>query len=58
MIADSLGVTKAAVYHKFKAKDDVVLAVTEAELCRLEGALEAARAEGNAAQARRYCYRR
>jgi AcrR family transcriptional regulator len=53
MIADSLGVTKAAIYHKFKAKDDIVLAVTEAELCRLEGALESARAEGNAEQARK-----
>ena len=44
MIADALGVTKAAVYHKFKAKDDIVLAVTEAELSKLEDAADRCRA--------------
>src|SRR4051794_32541586 len=29
MIADHLGVTKAAVYYQFKAKEDIVLAVLE-----------------------------
>jgi AcrR family transcriptional regulator len=32
MIADAIGVTKAAVYHQFKSEDDVVLAVTATEL--------------------------
>jgi AcrR family transcriptional regulator len=27
MIADAVGVTKAAVYHKFKTKEEVVIAV-------------------------------
>ena len=29
MIADAVGVTKAAVYHQFKTKDEIVLAVAE-----------------------------
>lgn len=53
MIADALGVTKAAIYHKFKAKADIVLAVTEAELCKLEEALKVAQAEHNAVEARK-----
>ena len=35
MIADAIGVTKAAVYHQFKSKDDVVIAVAETELAAL-----------------------
>lgn len=58
MIADALGVTKAAVYHRFKAKDDIVLAVTEAELCKLEEALTIARAENDAVEARKLLVRR
>jgi AcrR family transcriptional regulator len=42
MIADALGVTKAAVYHQFKTKEGIVIAAMEAELRNLEGALEAA----------------
>jgi AcrR family transcriptional regulator len=42
MIADELGVTKAAVYHQFKAKEDLAIAVTERELLLLEDAVEAA----------------
>ena len=36
MIADAIGVTKAAVYHQFKTKDEIVLAAAEVELadCR------------------------
>jgi AcrR family transcriptional regulator len=34
MIADELGVTKAAVYHQFKTKDEIVLAAAEAEPTR------------------------
>jgi len=52
MIADSLGVTKAAVYHQFRTKDEIVLAAAEAELGRLEAALEAAEAEPSRARAR------
>jgi len=42
MIADAVGVTKGAIYHQFKTKDDLVIAVAELELARLEDALEAA----------------
>jgi AcrR family transcriptional regulator len=42
MIADALGVTKAAIYNKFKTKDELVLAVAEMELARLEDAVEEA----------------
>src|SRR5215216_3806867 len=31
MIADALGVTKAAVYHQFPAKDSIVIAAIEVE---------------------------
>jgi AcrR family transcriptional regulator len=52
MIADAIGVTKAAVYHQFKTKDALVLAVADLELERLERALELAEAEGCSVQAR------
>jgi AcrR family transcriptional regulator len=42
MIADAVGVTKGAIYHQFKTKDELVLAVAEFELSRLEDALKAA----------------
>jgi len=45
MIADVIGVTKAAVYHQFKTKDEIVIAAAEAELARLEAVLDAAAAE-------------
>lgn len=45
MIADALGVTKAAIYYQFKTKDEIVLAVAGTELARLEGAIAAAEAE-------------
>jgi AcrR family transcriptional regulator len=53
MIADAVGVTKAAVYHQFKAKDDIVIAVTEMELSRLQSALIAAEAQESRPQARK-----
>lgn len=53
MIADAVGVTKAAVYHKFKTKEEIVIAVTENELAKLEDALEAAEAEQDPLQARK-----
>jgi AcrR family transcriptional regulator len=45
MIADELGVTKAAVYHQFKTKDEIVLAAGEAELAQLLPIIEAAEAQ-------------
>ncbi len=44
MIADTVGVTKAAVYHQFRTKEAIVVAAVEVELGRLEGALDAAEA--------------
>lgn len=52
MIADAVGVTKAAVYHQFKTKEQIVIALTERELGGLEEALEAAEAEGHPPRAR------
>jgi AcrR family transcriptional regulator len=40
MIADVLGVTKAAVYHQFQAKDSIVIAAIEVQLQPFEAALE------------------
>jgi AcrR family transcriptional regulator len=52
MIADEIGVTKAAVYHQFKTKEEIVIALTERELGGLEEALEAAEAEQSQPRAR------
>lgn len=52
MIADAIGVTKAAVYHQFNTKNEIVIAVAEVELARLEAALDAAEAEEGSLQAR------
>src|SRR4029450_5312125 len=52
MIADAIGVTKAAVYHQFKTKEEIVVAAAEAELARVEAAVEAAEAEPTPGQAR------
>ncbi len=45
MIADALGVTKGAIYHQFRTKDEIIVAVAEMELAKLEDALEAAESE-------------
>jgi AcrR family transcriptional regulator len=45
MIADRVGVTKAAIYHQFKTKEAIVLAVAETTLVRLEDALAEAEAQ-------------
>jgi AcrR family transcriptional regulator len=45
MIADALGVTKAAVYHQFKTKEAIVIAAIEVELTKLDAALDAAESE-------------
>lgn len=52
MIADEIGVTKAAVYHQFKTKDEIVLAVATREMAPLEEALEIAERQRPRAQAR------
>jgi AcrR family transcriptional regulator len=52
MIADVVGVTKAAVYHQFKTKDEIVVAVAERELANVEAAIEAAEAEPSVRRAR------
>ncbi|WP_068188496.1 TetR/AcrR family transcriptional regulator [Mycobacterium sp. UM_CSW] len=52
MIADTIGVTKAAVYHQFKTKEQIVIALTERELGGLEEALEAAEAHDHRSTAR------
>ncbi|BEL03326.1 TetR/AcrR family transcriptional regulator [Actinoplanes sichuanensis] len=43
MIADRLGVTKAAVYHQFPAKEEIVLAVIGPPLAELAPIAEVAR---------------
>lgn len=45
MIADALGVTKAAVYHQFHTKEAIVVAAVGLDLATLEPALEAAEAQ-------------
>src|SRR5215470_16355250 len=52
MIADALGVTKAAVYHQFNTKDEIILAVAQMVLARLEAAVTAAESERSRARAR------
>src|SRR4051812_36213755 len=52
MIADAMGVTKAAVYHQFPAKEDIALAAAEEELSRVEDMLDEAEAEPDADRAR------
>ena len=52
MIADAIGVTKAAVYHQYNRKDEIVLDVAERVLARLEAAVVAAEAERSRARAR------
>jgi AcrR family transcriptional regulator len=52
MIADAVGVSKAAVYHQFKAKDEIVIAAAGAELARLETAIDEAEHESDATCAR------
>ena len=52
MIANELGVTKAAVYRQYKTRDEIVLAAAEAELARLAAVVEAAEAESSRERAR------
>jgi AcrR family transcriptional regulator len=52
MIADEIGVTKAAVYHQYNTKDEIVLAVAGAVLTGLEAAVTAAEGERSRARGR------
>ncbi|CQD16518.1 TetR family transcriptional regulator [Mycolicibacterium conceptionense] len=52
MIADAVGITKAGVYRQFRAKEDLVIALTERQLAKLEPALEVAEAEPDVPRAR------
>src|SRR5262245_38552277 len=52
MIADEIGVTKAAVYHQYKTKDEIVLAAASAELARLQAVIDTAEAETSRRRAR------
>jgi AcrR family transcriptional regulator len=52
MIADAVGVTKAAVYHQFPTKQEIMVAAAETELALVEAAVEAAEAEANPDDAR------
>jgi AcrR family transcriptional regulator len=51
MIADAIGVTKAAVYHQFHSKHEIVVASAEYEVDTLEEALALAEAEPDRAKA-------
>ena len=44
MIAGAVGVTKAAIYHQFNTKEEIVIAVAEDELARLQAVMDAAEA--------------
>jgi AcrR family transcriptional regulator len=44
MIADAIGLTKAAVYHQYNTKDEIVLAIAELVIRDLEVALTDAEA--------------
>lgn len=52
MMADAVGVTKAAIYHQFPTKEEIVLAAAEAVLARLDAAVAAAEVERSPARAR------
>lgn len=52
MIADELGVTKAAVYRQYKTKEQIALAVADAELARMEATIDDAEEEQSWAGAR------
>lgn len=52
MIADEVGVTKAAVYCQYKTKEEIVSAVAEAELSNLERVIAVAEKESVANRSR------
>ena len=52
MIADAIGVTKAAVYHQYHTKDEIILVVAGVVLAGLEAAVNAADDERSRSRAR------
>jgi AcrR family transcriptional regulator len=54
MIATAAGVTKAAIYHQFRSKEALVLAVAEVELRELEEAVDVAVDKVGGSEARRW----
>ncbi|MBY8859224.1 TetR/AcrR family transcriptional regulator [Nocardia sp. CA2R105] len=52
MIADVVGITKAAIYHQFRTKDEIVVAVVESELAGLAAAVSVAESQDDAVRAR------
>ena len=52
MIAAELGLTKAAIYHQYRTKDDIIVAVAESELTRLIEVIAAAESEQDPDRAR------
>jgi AcrR family transcriptional regulator len=52
MIADEIGVTKAAVYHQYQAKEEIVRVAAADELARLEQVVRTAETESTASRAR------
>jgi AcrR family transcriptional regulator len=58
MIADAVGVTKAAIYHQFRAKDEIVVATADHEMLALQEAVTDAESEPDRTQARLFMLRR
>ena len=52
MIADEVGVTKAAVYHQYRTKEEIIRAVAAAEFDRVEAVLDDAESEPTPDEAR------
>jgi AcrR family transcriptional regulator len=57
MIADAIGVTKAAIYYQFKTKEEIVLAAAGLGFAKLDWALHAAEAEESPSRAREFLIR-
>lgn len=51
MIAGALGVTKAAVYHQFRTKEEIVVAAVDVELAAVDAALDRAEQLGGGPEA-------
>jgi AcrR family transcriptional regulator len=52
MVADAVGLTKAAIYYQFRTKEAIVLAVAEVYLSPMQAALDEAEAEPDRDRAR------
>lgn len=52
MIANEIGVTKAAVYHQYNTKDEIIIAVAESEIARLDAVVASAEAVASARRRR------